>query len=92
MIDVDENEDTWLKSRQSFPVDGIHTNDDFSTSSALWKSEYIKIEKLKRLKEVIDTLAIDQAIIFVRTRLDADHLVKYLCSFNGTVWILPPHS
>jgi ATP-dependent RNA helicase DDX1 len=56
----------------------------FAEGSAEMNSEAIKRLKSLTLKRVIEAHKMDQAIIFVRTRLDADNVEKFLQGSQGT--------
>lgn len=46
-------------------------------------SEAVKVLKTRMLKKVLDTLNIDQCIIFCRTNFDCDNIEKFLNAVGG---------
>lgn len=56
-----------------------------AAGSAEYLSEAIKKLKLVMLKRVIEAYKMDQALIFVRTRLDADNVERFLMQSQGTL-------
>ena len=53
------------------------------TTSSESMSEALKIMKTRMLKKVLDTLNIDQCIIFCRTNFDCDNVEKFLNNVGG---------
>lgn len=78
-VDPKRNLD-WKSYDQSLTTDGVHSKDRFDVAhpNAETLSEAVKMMKGRLLIKAIETLNIDQAIIFCRTKLDCDNLEKYL--------------
>ena len=65
-------------------TDGVHAKDNTSSlSTPEGKSEGIKRAKYRALRYLIQTLKMDQCLIFCRTNVDCDNLEKYLISLGG---------
>eukprot|EP01125_Pyxidicula_operculata_P015685 TRINITY_DN5350_c0_g1_i1.p1 TRINITY_DN5350_c0_g1~~TRINITY_DN5350_c0_g1_i1.p1 ORF type:complete len:712 (-),score=166.83 TRINITY_DN5350_c0_g1_i1:31-2166(-) len=82
---VDSSKDNeWTKIRGGIETDAIHKKDKSHTTnySKLQLSEGIKVIKGDIIKRIIEVHHMDQALIFVRTRLDADNLHKYFKSLE----------
>jgi len=60
-----------------FVTDGIHGKTDPKPNSPEGISNGIKKLKPILLKKIIDAYKMEQVIVFVRTRLDADRLAKF---------------
>jgi len=63
--------------KQKITTDGIHSGKEKNSPS-----ESIKLLKAEYLRQVIDKFKMDQALIFVRTKLDGDNLQNYFRSLN----------
>ena len=82
-----------LKLQPRVITDGVHEKDNLNkslgnvfsmkTPGNELLSEVVKLVKPFYLKRVIDAHQMDQALIFVRTRLDANHLEVFLKSLGG---------
>jgi ATP-dependent RNA helicase DDX1 len=71
-----------LKCAPQFEVatDGVHSKDSQAKvkNTREWQSQQIKLLKAKYLIEVINAYKIEQAIIFIRTKVEAEALEKFL--------------
>jgi len=74
---------SWQKPSKRPPTDGVHANDQVQGNTPEALSEAIKILKVLTLVQVIDRMKIDQALIFVRTKIDADNLEDFLLWLGG---------
>ncbi|XP_065201500.1 ATP-dependent RNA helicase Ddx1 [Planococcus citri] len=86
VVKVDpQNDKSWHSLRQHMKTDGVHVNDNARpnnlTSETL--SEAVKMLKGEYCVKAIDTLKMDRAIIFCRTKLDCDNLEKYFNQLGG---------
>jgi ATP-dependent RNA helicase DDX1 len=76
---------SWRNPDKKFITDGIHAKDrvgsDLSSPEAI--SEATKLLKPILLRKIIDAWKMEQALIFVRTKLEADNLEKYFAQFGG---------
>lgn len=82
---VDPSKDTSWRTLGAHRVrtDGVHSKDNTHTSSPESLSEAVKLLKANYLVKAIDSLKMDQAIIFCRTKLDCDNIENYLISLGG---------
>ena len=78
------NMQQWKQQKTKIKTDGVHARDNFNTSNPNPEtySEAVKILKGDLVIKAIDSLKIDQAIIFCRTKIDCDNLENYL-NFKG---------
>ena len=72
-------DETWKTIKINYVTDGVHQKDKFNTNQP---NKETLSEAVKRLKgyyvvKAIDTIGIDQAIVFCRTKLDCDNLENY---------------
>lgn len=86
VVMVDPAEDkTWLQSTPTVWTDAVHALDPppspTSSTPEAW-SQAVKTLKPRLLRRLVDSLQIDQALIFCRTNFDCDNLEKFL----NTVW------
>lgn len=82
LVMADPEEDrTWLQSTPRVWTDGMHDVDaplvPNSSGQNAW-SAAIKLLKPRLLQRLIDSLQIDQALIFCRTNFDCENLEKFL--------------
>jgi ATP-dependent RNA helicase DDX1 len=63
------------------PTDGVHTGSALSEEEA--RSERIKRIKPHVLLQVADAHGMSQALVFVRTKVDADNLEQFLIKAGG---------
>lgn len=89
VVVIDPREDrTWLQSEPRVWTDGVHAPDaELQASSAspeAW-SEALKRLKPRLLRRLVDTLKMEQALIFCRTNFDCDNLEKFLNSLETSV-------
>lgn len=81
VLRVDPRKQTqWKNLETKIQTDGVHYKDVFNPNNpnAETYSEAVKILKGDLVIKAIDSLKIDQAIIFCRTKIDCDNLEKYL--------------
>jgi ATP-dependent RNA helicase DDX1 len=78
IIDVEGLVDT--TSTDPIPLDGVHETKPETEDERV--SRNIKLHKSQLVVKVIDTLNMDRAMIFCRTRLDCDNLSKYLTTLS----------
>ncbi|RWS29841.1 ATP-dependent RNA helicase DDX1-like protein [Leptotrombidium deliense] len=86
VLRVDPREDFFWKSlKRQIVTDGVHAKDhlNYSQPNAETLSEAVKKMKGEFVVKAIDSLKIDQAIIFCRTKLDCDNLENYLNTVGG---------
>lgn len=81
LVMADPEEDrTWLQSSPSVWTDRIHDVDPplnpSSTGSESW-SHAVKLLKPRLLQRILDTLRVEQALIFCRTNFDCENLEKF---------------
>jgi ATP-dependent RNA helicase DDX1 len=78
-VDPQQNQE-WKGYDKSYETDGVHANDRFDCSkpNAECLSEAVKLLKSRLIVKAIKAINIDQAIVFCRTKVDCDHLEKYL--------------
>jgi ATP-dependent RNA helicase DDX1 len=78
---IDPQATTQLRFAPPFDVatDGVHAGDAQARvkNSREQQSEQVKLLKARYLVEIINHFKIEQAIIFIRTRVDAQHLETY---------------
>ena len=84
-IVIDPNDEETVKQFKWSPnfdiqTDGVHSQDKQAKikNTKEWKSEQVKLLKAKYLLEILNTHKVEQAIIFIRTRVDAQNLETYL--------------
>jgi len=84
-IKIDPTKNLDWQNATFFPTDGVHERDRMNTKRMddVTISQAIKILKIIELKKIIDVHKMSQCLIFVRTRLDADNLVKFFGSFSS---------
>eukprot|EP01113_Clastostelium_recurvatum_P036417 TRINITY_DN5186_c0_g1_i1.p1 TRINITY_DN5186_c0_g1~~TRINITY_DN5186_c0_g1_i1.p1 ORF type:complete len:740 (-),score=190.47 TRINITY_DN5186_c0_g1_i1:11-2194(-) len=85
-VAIDPTKDTRWKSMSVRPhTDGIHRSDNVHLGSGSRDalSEEVKMMKPAILVEIINAYKMDQAMIFVRTKVDADNLEHYLVTLSG---------
>lgn len=70
----------WKNLRPHIVTDGVHAKDQINLNSPNKEtlSEAVKILKGEYTFKAINSLNMDQAIIFCRTKLDCDNLENYL--------------
>jgi ATP-dependent RNA helicase DDX1 len=97
-VTVDPRVDkSWQKAPVKISTDGIHETDknvnlNGPLANAESFSEAIKLLKPHLLKQVIDAYKMDQAMIFVRTKNDADALESFLRQLSGGGSMLKEYS
>ena len=66
-------------------INGLNNNnnEDVKNLSKVATSEGIKCAKYRALRHLIDTMKMDQCLIFCRTNVDCDNLEKYLIEIGG---------
>lgn len=72
--------------RNGIVTDSVHARDSRSSTKNT-NSEAVKVLKVWIIRQIIEKHKIEQALIFVRTRLDADLLHQYFRSLDG-MWVL----
>ncbi|KAH9388947.1 ATP-dependent RNA helicase ddx1 [Tyrophagus putrescentiae] len=80
VVRVDPRKDTsWRSLQTRITTDGVHEKDRWNVEdpNAEGLSEAIKLLKGEYVVKAIDKLAIDNAIIFCRTKVDCDNLEAY---------------
>lgn len=80
VVMVDPQKDTsWQRLERKIQTDGVHNKDNLRPTSptAETLSEAVKILKAEYVLRAIDTLKMDRALIFCRTKLDCDNLEKF---------------
>jgi len=86
VVMVDPKEDrSWLQSNPSVFTDNLHMFDTIGTdvnTAENW-SQATKKLKQRMLQRVVDTLQMEQALIFCRTNFDCDNLERFLNSLGG---------
>jgi len=88
VVCVDPREDrTWLQSEPRVWTDGIHAPDPelgpTSSSPEAW-SEAVKRLKPRVLQRLVDSLGMDQVMVFCRTNHDCDNLERFLNSLDSS--------
>lgn len=86
VVPVDPTKDlSWHSLRQHVTTDGVHYNDNVRPGSNTPEtfSEAVKLLKGEYCLRAINTLKMDQAIIFCRTKVDCDNLEEYLVTRGG---------
>lgn len=87
LLRIDANADAALlkeyPSSFAWPLDSVHVKGAKNKDAADIRSLTIKKLKLAALKKVIDANNMHHAMIFVRTRLDADNLESFLIMASG---------
>lgn len=81
VVPVDPRKDlTWQNLRKKIFTDGVHFQDNVRPGNNTPEtfSEAVKLLKGEYCVRAIDTLNMDQAIIFCRTKLDCDNLENFL--------------
>jgi ATP-dependent RNA helicase DDX1 len=77
----------WQGTGKRIQTDGIHSKDNIDrqnpSANPASLSEATKILKAELLRKIIDTHKMDSALIFVRTKLDADHVERYLLNIDA---------
>jgi ATP-dependent RNA helicase DDX1 len=77
----------WQGTGKRIQTDGIHSKDNIDrqnpSANPASLSEATKILKAELLRKIIDTHKMDSALIFVRTKLDADHVESYLLNIDA---------
>ncbi|GJQ10368.1 hypothetical protein GpartN1_g2159.t1 [Galdieria partita] len=74
---VDPNQNEFDLKESLVKTDGVHEQ-GIHTSLEEWSSQRIKQVKTVLVKMLIESFSMEQALIFVRTQLDADNLHQYL--------------
>ncbi|GJD10941.1 Probable ATP-dependent RNA helicase ddx1 [Galdieria sulphuraria] len=74
---VDPSQNTTDSKDFSVHTDGVHEPEGQSTLEE-WSSQRIKQMKTVLVRKLIESFSMEQALIFVRTQLDADNLHHYL--------------
>jgi len=90
VVPMDPRKDlSWHNLRKHIQTDGIHQKDNVrpGSNTAETLSEAVKLLKGEYCIRAIDTLKMDQAIIFCRTKVDCDNLENYFNSI-GKSWLL----
>lgn len=74
-----KSDELWKNLRNHIKTDDVHAKDQISMNNPSKESlsEAIKILKGEYIVKAIDSLKMDQAIIFCRTKLDCDNLESY---------------
>eukprot|EP00041_Stephanoeca_diplocostata_P030216 m.907818 g.907818 ORF g.907818 m.907818 type:complete len:736 (+) comp23711_c1_seq21:2004-4211(+) len=81
---IDPTKDTWWKHPHgTIKADGVHVNDNIRGDTPESMSAAVKTLKYKYLRKAIDTLGMDQAIIFCRTKQDCNHMEEFLLGCGG---------
>lgn len=79
---------SWQGAGKRIQTDGIHSKENIDkqnpSANPASLSEATKLLKAELLRKIIDTHKMDSALIFVRTKLDADHVERYLKSLDVT--------
>lgn len=70
-------------AESSVIVDGVHTRDPKGGDGELQTSQRVKLAKPAMLVKLIDSLNMEQAIIFCRTNVDCNNLERYLTERGG---------
>ncbi|EFJ48542.1 hypothetical protein VOLCADRAFT_90875 [Volvox carteri f. nagariensis] len=87
LVRVNPAEDrSWLQSKPEVFTDGCHAVDCIGPSTATTReclSEATKRLKQRLLQRLIDTLRMEQCLIFCRTNYDCDQLERFLNSLGG---------
>lgn len=88
LVMIDPQEDrTWLQSTPTVWTDRIHDIDPplepTSRSSEAW-SHASKILKPRILQRILESLHVDQALIFCRTNFDCENLERFLNELDKT--------
>lgn len=88
IVKVDPAADPSWRAITDAPTDGVHKGDAGAVNGqgslhALAASEGMKRLKMRMLVSLIDSLHMDQCIIFCRTNLDCDNLEAYLTAAGG---------
>lgn len=80
VIDPSKTPPVWKHSALDVQTDGVHAGEAQARvrNTKEWCSEQVKLLKARYLVELINEYKMEQAIIFIRTRLDAEHLETYL--------------
>lgn len=84
MVDPEEDK-TWLQSTPTVWTDAVHALEPTpspTSSSPEAGSQAVKILKPRLLRRLIDSLQIEQALIFCRTNFDCDNLENFLNSLG----------
>lgn len=86
VIEVDPKEDrSWLQSQPVVFTDNVHTFDTIGPNVDTpenW-SEACKRLKQRMLQRVVDSLAMEQALIFCRTNFDCDNVETFFNALGG---------
>ena len=89
VVAVDPTDDrSYLQQEPRVWTDRTYDEETFgvlkpTSSSSESMSEALKVLKMRMLKKVLDTLNIDQCIIFCRTNLDCDNVERFLNTCGG---------
>lgn len=77
----------WQGTGKRIQTDGVHSKDNFDRqnpgANPASLSEATKLLKAELLRKIIDAHKMDSALIFVRTKLDADHVEKYFKNIDA---------
>lgn len=68
-----------VDSAPSVLTDSVHAEGD-DGDGAVGRSKRVKVERLQRLRQLLDVWGITRAMLFVRTHLDAEILQQFLSS------------
>ncbi|PNH01214.1 ATP-dependent RNA helicase DDX1 [Tetrabaena socialis] len=86
-VRVDPREDrSWLQSQPEVFTDGCHALDRVAAAASLSReaaSEGTKRLKQRLLQRLIDTLKMEQCLIFCRTNHDCDQLERFMNALGG---------
>jgi len=85
VVPVDPRKDlSWHSLKRQITTDGVHSQDNVrpGNNSAETFSEAVKILKGEYCIRAINTLKMDQALIFCRTKVDCDNLENYMNSLG----------
>lgn len=85
VVDPTREPPKWQHSNGDMTTDGVHAGDAQARvrNSKEWCSERVKLLKARYLVELINVYKMEQAIIFIRTRVDAQHLENYLNALSA---------
>lgn len=86
-IDPDQADVSWATRKVQVETDGIHAVDrsrNLGKNTPEARSERVKLLKAQKLLDVVDALKMEQCMIFVRTKQDADNLENFfITAGNG---------
>eukprot|EP00696_Hemimastix_kukwesjijk_P014996 gnl/Hemi2/3088_TR1092_c0_g1_i1.p1 gnl/Hemi2/3088_TR1092_c0_g1~~gnl/Hemi2/3088_TR1092_c0_g1_i1.p1 ORF type:complete len:753 (+),score=198.78 gnl/Hemi2/3088_TR1092_c0_g1_i1:44-2260(+) len=83
-VDPTSGQWAWGDVKGTLTTDGVHQRDNMrQTNSPEYLSETVKRMKPQMLLKIINTHQMEQALIFVRTRVDANNLHTFLTTAGG---------